>query len=92
MSGEGDDLNYRERATLRAVARGSALLSCSSEPDLFIDGLAVCDQSTAHQLARRGLIAPERAGSHGELVPAQLTDAGVRALAAVTASSPNRAA
>lgn len=92
MSGEGDDLNYRERATLRAVARGNALLSCSSEPDLFIDGLAVCDQSTAHQLARRGLIAPQRAGRRGELVPAQLTEQGKRALGSLASSSPTRAA
>lgn len=90
MSAEGDELNYRERATLNAVARGNAALSCSIEPDLFLDGIAVCDQSTAHHLARRGLIAPERQGTYGERVPAVLTEAGKQALAALAA--PIRAA
>lgn len=92
MSGEVDELNYRERATLNAVARGNAQLSCSSEPDLFIDGIAVCDQSTAHHLARRGYITPQRSGRQGERVPAQLTDAGRLALAAIGATRSTRAA
>ena len=74
------ELNHRERATLRAVAGGHAEISCSCEPDLFIDGLSCCDQSTVHRLARLGLIAPARPGKCGELVPALLTDAGSRAL------------
>ncbi|WP_019819169.1 hypothetical protein [Saccharomonospora saliphila] len=75
------DLNHRERATLRAVSRGDAEITCSSEPDLFLDGLACCDQGTAHRLARAGLIAPAYAGRPGQRVPAVLTDAGQRALA-----------
>lgn len=80
VSSEGEQLNYRERATLRAVARGTAELTCSCEPDLFIDGLAFCDQSTAHGLVRRGLITPTHPGKHGERVTAQLTEAGMVAI------------
>ncbi|HET6706853.1 hypothetical protein [Amycolatopsis sp.] len=76
-------LNHRERATLRAVAGGHAEISCSCEPDLFIDGLSCCDQSTAHRLARLGLIAPARPGKYGELVPALLTEDGSRSLSEV---------
>lgn len=67
-------LNNRERATLRAVALGRAEITCSAEPDLFIDGLACCDQTTAHRLARLRLIVPLRAGRTGERVPALLTE------------------
>jgi len=75
MRSEGIQLNHRERATLLAVAHGDAEMSCSSEPDLFIDGLACCDQFTAHRLARLGLIRPTRAGGLRERVPAALTRA-----------------
>lgn len=75
-----EQLNHRERAALRAVARGGAELTCSVEPDLFLDGLAFCDQITAHKLVRRGLIAPPHPGNHGERVPARITDAGEVAL------------
>lgn len=61
-------LNHRERATLRAVAEGHAEISCSCEPDLFIDGLSCCDQSTVHRLARLGLIA---LGPPGQVRPAR---------------------
>lgn len=74
-------LNHRERAALQAIARGLAEVTCSSEPDLFIDGLACCDQFTAHNLAHRALIAPARPGRRGERVPAILTEAGHAALA-----------
>lgn len=80
MSAPVVQLNHRERATLRAVARDSAELTCSCEPDLFIDGLAFCDQNTAHLLVRRGYIAALREGRAGERVPAVLTDAGMAAL------------
>ncbi|MPZ00057.1 MAG: hypothetical protein GEU97_19115 [Actinophytocola sp.] len=76
MRSEGIQLNHRERATLLAVAHGNAEMSCSCEPDLFIDGLACCDQFTAHRLAQLGLIAPVRQGTVRELVPATLTRAG----------------
>ncbi|HKS43566.1 MAG TPA: hypothetical protein VJT49_00355 [Amycolatopsis sp.] len=70
------ELNHRERATLRAVAAGRAEITCSSEPDLFFDGLACADQTTARRLANLGLVAPARTGHPGERVPAVLTDAG----------------
>lgn len=78
-----EELNFRERATLRAVAGGRAEISCSCEPDLFIDGLSCCDQTTVHRLARRGLIAPAHQGKCGERVQAVLTEAGALALGAV---------
>jgi len=80
-------LNHRERATLRAVAGGHAEISCSCEPDLFIDGLSCCDQSTVHRLARLGLIAPARPGKCGDRVPALLTEAGSQALGEVFAAA-----
>jgi hypothetical protein len=78
------ELNHRERATLRAVADGHAEISCSCEPDLFVDGLACCDQQTAHRLARLGLVAAARGGRWGERVPALLTRAGALALGITT--------
>ncbi|SFO97004.1 hypothetical protein SAMN05421810_101554 [Amycolatopsis arida] len=81
------ELNHRERATLQAVALGRAEITGSCEPDLFIDGLACCDQTTAHRLARQGLVAPARTGRPGELVPAVLTNAGRAALGRELATS-----
>lgn len=67
-------LNNRERAALQAIMLGAAEITCSQEPDLFIDGLACCDQFTAHRLARLALVVPLRAGRPGERVPALLTE------------------
>ncbi|MET8851973.1 hypothetical protein [Amycolatopsis sp. NPDC004625] len=69
-------VNHRMRAMLRAVGAGRAQVSCSSEPDLFIDGLSCGDQFAAHALAHQGLVRAARPGSPGELVPAVLTAAG----------------
>ena len=69
-------VNHRMRAMLRAVGAGRGRVSCSSEPDLFIDGLSCGDQFAAHTLAHRGLIRPARPGRPGERVPAVLTAAG----------------
>ncbi|WP_103348959.1 hypothetical protein [Amycolatopsis sp. CA-128772] len=69
-------LNHRMRAMLRAVGAGRGLVSCSSEPDLFIDGLSCGDQFAAHELAHQGLVRAARPGRPGELVPAILTPAG----------------
>lgn len=77
-------LPRRSLALLRAVAAGRAELVCSCEPDLFIDGLSCCDQYTAHQLARAGLIRYAVTGTIGQRVPAEITPAGVAALEAVT--------
>src|SRR5438045_2332251 len=86
MPQEVVELNHRERATLRAVALGHAEITRSCEPDLFIDGLACCDQSTAHRLARNGLIAPAIPGRPGERVPALITELGRSALDKIKAT------
>jgi hypothetical protein len=65
---------------LRAVVAGRAELSCSQEPDLFIDGVPCCDQFTAHALAHDGLIEPTFTGRIGQRVPAALTAAGLAAI------------
>lgn len=70
------NINYRALAMLRATDAGRAQLTCSSEPDLFIDGLPCCDQFAAHALVHQGLIQPARPGLVGQRVPAQLTAAG----------------
>lgn len=69
-------LTYRDRAILRAVARGTAEMLVSSQPDLFVDGRFCCDQLAAHRLAHAGLIAGARPGTVGQRVPARLTAAG----------------
>lgn len=74
-------VNHRVYAMLNAVASGSAEVSLSSEPDLFIDGLACCDQYTAHFMAHCGLIRASRTGAAGQRVPAALTTAGQALLA-----------
>ncbi|WP_236789897.1 hypothetical protein [Amycolatopsis sp. GM8] len=71
----------RALAILRAVAHGRAEMTCSCEPDLFIDGLACCDQATARFLAHSNLIRPARPGEVGQRVPVRLTSAGRDALA-----------
>ncbi|RZS44695.1 hypothetical protein EV193_101571 [Herbihabitans rhizosphaerae] len=78
-------LNHRALAMLRAVVAGRAQLSCGSEPDLFIDGLACCDQFTAHTLASEGLVAPAVDGTFGQRVPAVVTAAGRAAIASSAA-------
>lgn len=73
-------MNYRALAMLRAVDEGRAQVTCSQEPDLFIDGVPCCDQFTAHELAHDGLIAPAHSGAIGQRVPATLTEAGLAAI------------
>ncbi|QFU93170.1 hypothetical protein [Amycolatopsis sp. YIM 10] len=75
-----EELSHRERAILRAVGRGRAETTCSSEPDLFVDGLACCHQNTVRELAHRGLFTAAAAGARGCRVPAKLTAAGYRAI------------
>ncbi|MFI5611771.1 hypothetical protein [Amycolatopsis sp. NPDC051903] len=81
------ELNHRERATLKAVASGRAEISCSCEPDLFVDGLSCCDQATTRRLVRAGLIEPATGGPCGGRVLAVLTAAGMVALN--EAAAPN---
>lgn len=66
MTQQTGELNRRELAMLRAIADGRAEITCSREPDLFIDGLACCDQFLVHRLARRGLIICTRPGKPDE--------------------------
>ncbi|WP_410591849.1 hypothetical protein [Amycolatopsis sp. lyj-23] len=81
------ELNRRALAMLRAVGAGRAELTCSCEPDLRVDGLPCCDQATAHQLARAGLIRAARAGVVGQWTRAELTDEGLRALGGTLAAA-----
>lgn len=81
MTSLGIHLNHREHSILQAVADGRAEMSCSSEPDLFIDGIACCDQFTAHWLARLNLVRPQHIGRPADRVPALVTDTALRALA-----------
>jgi hypothetical protein len=82
-------LNRRALAMLRAVGAGRAELTCSCEPDLRVDGLPCCDQATAHELARAGLIRP--AGrpvvAVGQWTRAELTSDGRLALGGAPAAA-----
>jgi hypothetical protein len=75
-------MNRRALAMLRAVGAGRAELTCSCEPDLRVDGLPCCDQATAHELARAGLIrpVPTPVVAVGQWTRAELTDDGRLAL------------
>ncbi|HEX6352411.1 MAG TPA: hypothetical protein VF106_05535 [Actinophytocola sp.] len=87
MSALAEGLNHRALSMLRAVVAGRAQISCSREPDLFIDGVPCCDQYLAHTLAHDGFIEPAYQGTVGTRVPATLTDAGEAALAPTTAAA-----
>lgn len=80
-------VNHRALAMLRAVAAGRAQVTCSTEPDLFVDGVPCCDQFTAHALAHEGLVRPGLPGTPGQRVPAVLTRAGLALLADAQAAA-----
>lgn len=82
MSAGAGLLSHRDRAILRAVARGTAELATGAGPDLILEGRYCCDQVAAHRLARCGLITAARTGGVGTRVPARLTAAGHRELLA----------
>lgn len=86
MHSQNVELNHRERAALRAIAQGTAEITCSCEPDLFIDGLACCDQFTARRLAHLDYVAPSRPGLPSERVRAIITDSGRAALGQLATS------
>ncbi|RJQ68878.1 hypothetical protein D5S17_31385 [Pseudonocardiaceae bacterium YIM PH 21723] len=69
------DLNQREVALLRAVAAGRAQLRAGSGGELTVDG-AWCDRVAVHRLVTGGMIQPAREGAVGQLLPAELTEAG----------------
>lgn len=71
-------LTDRDRAILRAVARGTAEIVVGAEPDLFLDGRCCSDQSAAHHLAKAGLIVADAAGAVGQRVSARLSPAGLQ--------------
>lgn len=73
-------LNHRQLAMLRAVAGGRAEITCSCEPDLYVDGLPCCDQGSARDLVQTGLLRAARTGPTGQRVTAALTDLGRAAL------------
>ncbi|RSM37130.1 hypothetical protein DMA12_38070 [Amycolatopsis balhimycina DSM 5908] len=87
MSTHPNALSRRAIAMLKAVAEGRAELRCSCEPDLRVDGLSCCDQNTAHDLAHAGLVRATRLVAPGQWAPAELTDAGHRALSGVPAAA-----
>jgi hypothetical protein len=82
VSGRESALTHRDRAILRAVAGGTAQLSVSSEPDLFVDGRCCSDQLAARRLAHAGLITAAVPARTGQRVLAELTPAGRRELLA----------
>jgi hypothetical protein len=87
MSTHPSALSRRAIAMLKAVGDGRAELRCSCEPDLRVDGLSCCDQNTAHDLARAGLVRAAVAVAPGQWSPAELTDAGHRALGVFPAAA-----
>lgn len=74
------ELSDRSRALLRAVGAGRCEVTGGSEPDLFVDGLACCDQVAAHNLVRAGLLRAVRVVSLSERAPAELTEEGRAAM------------
>ncbi|GAA5107915.1 hypothetical protein [Haloechinothrix salitolerans] len=87
--GDVDQVAYSHRtvAMLRAVAAGRAVMTCSAEPDLFIDGLPCCDQFAAHELTHHGLVYPSHPGQVGQRVPARLTPTGLGLVAELTVTA-----
>lgn len=81
------DMNRRVLRMLQAVAEGRAEMTCSCEPDLYVDGMCVCDQFTAHNLAGAGLIRPMTEAPLGQRVRATLSDTGRSALGAGSAAA-----
>lgn len=85
------ELTNRHYALLRAVAAGRCQLTCSCEPDLYIDGRSCSDQQASHLLVHAGLIVQATAGGVGQRVPARLTNAGQAALSLTGEARPRRA-
>ena len=79
-------LSRRELAMLHAIADGRAEITDSCEPDLFVDGLACCDQSATRHLAHAGLVRATGPAKGGQRVPAELTTPGRVVLAALAST------
>lgn len=82
------ELSHRDRAILRAVARGTAELLVGVEPDLFVEGRCCSDQPAARRLAHAGLITAVAPASPGQRVAARLTTAGRRVAGMAGAPTP----
>ncbi|MFD9738777.1 hypothetical protein [Umezawaea sp. NPDC059074] len=72
--------SFRDLALLRAVAAGRVHITTNREPDLFVDGVACCDQIGAGSLVRAGFLEPSAPAVPGTRVPARLTALGARVL------------
>ncbi|SNR34783.1 hypothetical protein SAMN06265360_10314 [Haloechinothrix alba] len=83
-------LSARARAILEAVVAGRVELSGNSEPDMFVDGLACCDQSLAHDLVRTGLVRRASTTFAGGGHAAVLTYRGLAALSGVQGNQRQR--
>jgi hypothetical protein len=92
VTGHPVDLTSRALAVLRATRNGRVQVSLSCEPDVFIDGLAFCDQPGARDLVHAGLLSAVRPGRVGERVPARLTQAGDAVLTAAHSEPRRRSA
>ena len=80
MASLDSTVTYRDRATLRAIACGRVEITCSCEPDFFVDGIPYCDQSGARYLIKRDLVEPVWAAQPGQRVRANLTPTGFAVL------------
>lgn len=81
------ELSHRALQMLRAVAERRVEMTCSCEPDLFVDGLACCDQATAHTLVHAGLIRPVYPKKVGQRVPVEVTATGLTVIAEAPAAT-----
>lgn len=76
MAADTETLHPGELAILRAVASGRAEITCSCEPDLYVDGVPCCNQWVVHALVHSGHVRASRPGRIGQRVAAVLTDSG----------------
>lgn len=83
MTVDNETLHPGQLAILRAVASGRAEITCSCEPDLYVDGMPCCNQWVVHALVRSGHVRAARPGRIGQRVAATLTAGGRSALSAV---------
>lgn len=80
-----------ELALLRGVAVGRARISRGYEPDLFIGGLASCDESPAHHFVHFGLVKPAKMVARSQWLPSgSLRSACRSSLASQRASATRR--
>jgi hypothetical protein len=82
MSGTEPGVCGRDRAVLRAVAKGRCQLRAGCEPVLIIDGLRCADSAAVHRLISAGLIVPPRGTT---IDRAHLTPAGEALVGSVAA-------